>query len=344
MNQFSLVQAVDRFSEGVIVAIAPTADRRFDARFGEPLAIANADVLPTILLRSGVGAADELASLGIRMNVDLPGVGRNLQNHPYLFFALTLPRGKRVASDLRRFAVAGLRASSHSPGCPAGDLFTFAIGRVSGESFGPNFALVGTALYAPKSPGFVKLKSADPLMNPDINFRFMSDPVDPERMIKAARLTERLLREPDVARQYHEAFLLPGALSMKQFNRPGLAGKVLAMSAGLAANSPGIVRRAIFGRAFTSGKAAVYAGGGREIPDGELLSWICPMGHPVGTCAMGKADDPMAVVDEEFRVHGTRNLFVVDASVMLLRANTNLPTLMLAELAADRIAALWNHH
>jgi len=45
MNQFSLVQAVDRFSEGIIVAVAPTADRRFDARFGEPLAIANADVL-----------------------------------------------------------------------------------------------------------------------------------------------------------------------------------------------------------------------------------------------------------------------------------------------------------
>ena len=47
MNQFSLVQAVDRFSEGIIVAVAPTADRRFDARFGEPLAIANADVLRT---------------------------------------------------------------------------------------------------------------------------------------------------------------------------------------------------------------------------------------------------------------------------------------------------------
>jgi len=55
MNQFSLVQAVDRFSEGVIVAVAPTADRRFDARFGEPLAIANADVLRTSV-GSGVSA------------------------------------------------------------------------------------------------------------------------------------------------------------------------------------------------------------------------------------------------------------------------------------------------
>lgn len=45
MNQFSLVQAVDRFSQGVVIAVSPAADRRFDARFGQPFAVANADVL-----------------------------------------------------------------------------------------------------------------------------------------------------------------------------------------------------------------------------------------------------------------------------------------------------------
>ena len=45
MNQFSLVQAVDRFSQGVVIAVAPAADRRFDARFGQAFAVANADVL-----------------------------------------------------------------------------------------------------------------------------------------------------------------------------------------------------------------------------------------------------------------------------------------------------------
>jgi hypothetical protein len=44
MNQFSLVQAVDRFSQGVVIAVAPAADRRFDARFGQPFAVVNADV------------------------------------------------------------------------------------------------------------------------------------------------------------------------------------------------------------------------------------------------------------------------------------------------------------
>ena len=65
------------------------------------------------------------------------------------------------------------------------------------------------------------------------------------------------------------------------------------------------------------------------------------MGHPAGTCAMGRADDPMAVVDPAFRVHGMANLYVADASVMpaIPSANTNLPTLMLAERAAERIGA-----
>jgi 5-(hydroxymethyl)furfural/furfural oxidase len=63
------------------------------------------------------------------------------------------------------------------------------------------------------------------------------------------------------------------------------------------------------------------------------------MGHPVGTCAMGRADNPLAVVDPDYRVYGIENLFVVDASIMpvIPSANTNLPTLMVAEHAADRI-------
>jgi choline dehydrogenase-like flavoprotein len=300
---------------------------------------------PALLLRSGIGPAADLAALGIPTAVDRPGVGRNLQNHPYMFFALTLPRGKRVAAGLRRFAVAGVRASSRQFGAPEGDLFTFALGRVSGESFGPDFSLVGSALYAPQSRGYVRLQSADPLVHPDINFRFLSDPEDAPRMVQAARLTERLLRDPRVAAEYHEAFLLPGALAISQFNRPGLAGKVLSLAAEMAANSPSLLRRTIFGRAFKSGAPAAHSGGGRVISDEEILSSLSPMGHPVGTCAMGEEGDQLAVVDDAFRVHGARHLFVADASVMpsITSANTNLPTLMLAEMAAQRISTSTRH-
>ena len=115
--------------------------RQLDAR--EVILSAGAIHSPTIMLRAGIGPADQLKGVGIVPLVDRPGVGRNLQNHLYLHFALTLPRGRRLARHLRRFAIAGIRLSSGLAGCPAGDLMLFTIGRVSPRSHGPDLAMAG---------------------------------------------------------------------------------------------------------------------------------------------------------------------------------------------------------
>jgi choline dehydrogenase len=77
--------------------------------------------------------------------------------------------------------------------------------------------------------------------------------------------------------------------------------------------------------------------------DDELRAYVRRMAetlyHPVGTCKMGPADDPMAVVDAELRVRGIDNLRVADAAIMPIipGGNTNAPTIMVAEKAADMI-------
>ena len=106
----------------------------------------------------------------------------------------------------------------------------------------------------------------------------------------------------------------------------------------------------------------VYQGGGREAGGrvrgldgmdqfcGELFSpspdedWVkfarssyTSYFHGVGTCKMGPASDPMAVVDQHLRVHGMENLWIADASIMptVAHANTNLTCMMIGERAAD---------
>lgn len=310
-----------------------------EIRAREVILSAGAIHSPAMLLRAGIGPADALRRLGIAPVVDRRGVGRNLQNHPYLHFALTLPRGKRLAPHLRRFAIAGIRTSSGLAGCPAGDLLLFTIGRVSPRSYGPDLAMVGAALYSPFSRGAITLESPDIEVPPRIDFGMLQDPRDPSRLIKAARLAESLLLDAGVADAYAEAFLLPPVMSLHQFNRPGIAGSLLALAAKAVLNAPPLLRRTTVGALIRPGRWFASRQRRLSLSDAELLAAAAPMAHPAGTCAIGRADDPMAVVDSACRVYGMRNLRVVDASIMprLPSANTNLPTLMIAHRAADLI-------
>jgi 5-(hydroxymethyl)furfural/furfural oxidase len=161
-------------------------------------------------------------------------------------------------------------------------------------------------------------------------------------MLIAARFAEALLCAPGVVLTYTDAFLLPPVMSLHQFNRPGIVGDILAMATKAVLNAPAAVSREIIDRVIRPGRWFANAHRKHELSDEELLAAAAPMAHPVGTCTIGKADNPMAVVDRSCRVYGISNLRVVDASIMprIPSANTNLPTIMVAERAADLIR--WN--
>lgn len=305
----------------------------------EVIVCAGAIHSPALLLRAGIGPPEELARLGITPRADRAGVGRNLQNHPYLHFGLTLPPPSRLSRELRRFAISGLRLSSGLKGCPAGDLLLFMIGRVSGRDYGCDLAMFGAALYSPCSRGQVTLTSAQSGIPPRVEFRMFEDSRDPPRMLKAAQFAQSLLFSDAVAAAYKDAFLLPPVMSLQQFNRTGLAGSLMGLVIKAVLNAPPAVTRGILARRIRPGRWIANRHRHAPASDTELIAAAAPMAHPSGTCAIGRASDNMAVVDPHCRVYGVENLRVVDASVMprIPSANTNLPTIMVAERAAELI-------
>jgi choline dehydrogenase len=104
-----------------------------------------------------------------------------------------------------------------------------------------------------------------------------------------------------------------------------------------------IARSIMTAPAMAPMQVAELAPGALATSDDEILNWVKQVAettyHPVGTCKMG--NDPMAVVDAQLRVHGVAGLRVADASIMptLTSGNTNAPSIMIGEKAADMVLA-----
>jgi 5-(hydroxymethyl)furfural/furfural oxidase len=314
-------------------------------RAGETKAIAAREVVvsagaihsPALLLRSGIGPAEELRQLGVAITADRAGVGRNYQNHPQMHFAMTLKANSRVRTDAQHYIMTSQRFSSGLEGCASGDLFHYYCGRVSPKPFGRHMAMVAACLYAPVSRGVVALRSADPNVPLKVEQRLLAEEIDARRMIMAVRHAERLLLDPAVRHCFEEIYLMPRQAPLRLINGVGLAGAAKAIGATAVLTAPAPLRRAVIGAAIKPGRliadeAATYAMSDDEILDASGASF-----HPSSTCAIGAADNPMAVVDPECRVYGVEGLRVADASVMpnIVSANTNIPTIMIAERVAD---------
>jgi choline dehydrogenase-like flavoprotein len=260
---------------------------------GEVVVSAGAIESPALLLRSGIGPAPELRSVGIDTVVDLAGVGRNLHDH------LLSPSIWAADTEIVPFE-SGLspiqthlwwRSRSGLPG-PDTQPIHFSVPLYEPWMEGPAnaFTLMG-GMVRPQSRGSIALSGPSP-----------SDPllIDP-----------RILSE--------EADLVALEASLVQVRQMGAAPALRAWGA----------------RELYPGPEVAGAGHVRDYVRRTAISYH----HQVGTCRMGV--DAEAVVDPRLRVHGVQGLRVADASVMpaVTSGNTNAPSLMIGERAADFIAA-----
>jgi len=292
---------------------------------------------PALLLRSGIGPAEQLQAAGIAVIADRPGVGANLLNHPALYVATHLARRARQSAAQRAWSQNSLRYSSAYPGCPPGDMLMFAFAKTGWHALGRAVGSLNVAVYKSFSRGTVSVRSADPDTPPDIDFRLLSDRRDRDRLVAGVRFALELLIEPRVAAQRHEAFIAKGYMAQR-LARPRRSSAIAARAIAALLDGPTALRRQLLAD-DTIDPAALLADPRATAELVEANAF--PMGHVSGTCRIGRADDPLAVLDPGCRVRGVSGLRVVDASIMpsITAANTHLPTLMIGERASRAILA-----
>ena len=274
------------------------------------------------------------------MRADLP-VGRNLSNHAILFVALHLKPHGRQAPSLRPHPTTLFRLSSGVPGCPPADMYINVQSKTSWSALGHQIANLAPVLWKPFARGQVSLTSADPRQEPLVEFNFTGHELDMQRFKIAFRRTVEMLADPRVGEIGGVTFPVKFTDRLRMLNRVSRANALKSTAIAKLLDLVPALRGPVFAtladrRVDLAALVEDDAALAEHIRDN-----VAGQFHPVGTCRMGGADDPNAVVDTAGRVRGFAGLRVVDASIMptLTRGNTNIPTTMLAEKIAAAIGA-----
>lgn len=289
---------------------------------------------PAILMRSGIGPAEHLKQQGIEVICDLPGVGQRLTNHVGAGgVAAYLPRHAVQSTVQRGFGQSCLQFSSGLEDSKP-DILIVAINRTSWHALGRRIGAIAVEVHKVHSRGEVRLRSADPVIAPEVKFNLLSDERDLARLLIGMRFCLEVLADRNMAQVANE-FFLPDGKRVKSLGERNVWNRIRASVIALAFKA-GPLRRLLLGRSRIDPQELL------EDP-AALRHWVLrragPPHHVSCTCRMGRVGDSGAVVDPECRVLGMENLRVIDASVMptLVRANTHIPVLMIAEKMADVI-------
>jgi 5-(hydroxymethyl)furfural/furfural oxidase len=318
-------------------ALVDGEERDFLAR--EVILCAGAAFSPALMLRSGIGPEEHLRDVGIEPRANLRGVGRNLMNHPVLFFGAQLRRGARQPDSLRTLQVSCFRLSSGLPGCPATDLCINVQSKSSWNATGRQIANFGPVLWKPFSRGSVSLASREASHQPRIEFNFLDDERDLRRLMHGFRWVVDFLSSDPVRPLLGRPFPVRFTDRLRRLNRLTKANAVQSAAIAALLNvHPRLSDYAL--QSLTGGMVDLHALCADETRLAEHVRRnVAGTFHVSGTCRMGAANDRDTVVDAAGRVIGIGALRVADASVMPVvpRGNTNIPTIMVAEKLAAAI-------
>ncbi|MCZ4255439.1 choline dehydrogenase [Sulfitobacter sp. G21635-S1] len=270
---------------------------------------------PQLLMLSGIGEADQLSEHGLTVAHDLPGVGKNLQDHlqARLVYKCNEPTLNDEVSTLMGQARIGLKylmfragpmtmAASLATGFlkTREDLETpdiqFHVQPLSAENPGKgadrfSAFTMSVCQLRPESRGEIRLNSARPRDYPRIIPNYLSTDTDCRTVVEGVNIARRIARHAPLTSKISQEYRPDASLPMDDYDATLDWAR--------------------------SNSASIY--------------------HPTGTCKMGDGKD--AVVDARLRVHGIAGLRVADCSIMpeIVSGNTNAPAIMIGEKASDMI-------
>ena len=285
--------------------LVESGGRTFTVESEQVILSAGAVGSPHLLLLSGVGPAGQLESLGIPVVKDLPGVGRNLKDHPKVYLTwevadgLVNPANRGAGGAALRLTAPG----SHLRNDLGISLSALVAPRVKGTAPGPRadgadavirHVEMMVALLLPESQGELTLTSSDHRVQPAMHYNYLAEPFDRARLRAGVQLALDLAGRQELA--------------------PLLGKRIEPQDNDLVSD---------------------------DALDQWLLREATTYSHISCTCKMGPSEDPLAVVDQYGDVLGMEGVRVVDASIMpdLVRAPINPAVIMVAERVADFIQA-----
>lgn len=305
---------------------------------GEVIVSCGALNSPAMLLRAGIGPAAHLQELGIPLRADRPGVGQGLMDHPAVSLGGYLKPHARRLDGTRRTLLLGLRFSSGLAGFPSGDLGLTVSTKSGWHAIGTRIASMTLWVNRTASKGgSVRLASRDWRDLPIVDFNLLSDRADLERLKLGYRKLAEIHRLAPIRAVMSNFFAASFSDKVRKVSEVNLKNYLLTQIGAVFLDGPNMLRDFMFRRFITENADLDKLLADDAALEAYIKRQAVGVWHATSSCRMGAESDPMAVTRNDGTVIGVDGLRVVDASIIPLipGANTNFPTLMLAERIAD---------